>query len=104
MLATDVLEARGLPHDHVFILGLSEGVFPAQEPEGALYQEGERITLERAGIDMLTAVERADDMSLFYQALGLARRSLTLSRFTIDDKGDAVPALSLLARGSRRRR
>jgi ATP-dependent helicase/DNAse subunit B len=87
VLATNVLEARGLPHDHVFILGLSEGLFPAQEPEGALYQEGERLNLERQGIDMLTAVERSDDMSLFYQAIGLARRSLTLSRFTVDDKG-----------------
>ena len=91
VLATDVLEARGLPHDDVFILGLSEGEFPAQEPEGALYQEGERLALERAGIDMLTAVERADDMSLFYQAVGLARRSLTLSRYTVDGRGDDCP-------------
>jgi ATP-dependent helicase/DNAse subunit B len=90
-LAMDALEARGLPHDHIFILGLSEGVFPAQEPEGKLYQESERQSLEQAGIDMLTAVERADDMSLFYQIVGLARRSLTLSRFTIDDRGALCP-------------
>jgi ATP-dependent helicase/nuclease subunit B len=91
VLATDALEARGLPHDHVFIVGLTEGVFPAQEPEGALYQEGERLALERAQIDMLTAAERSDDMSLFYQALGLARRTLTLSRYTVDDKGAPCP-------------
>jgi ATP-dependent helicase/nuclease subunit B len=91
VLATDALEARGLPHDHVFIVGLTESVFPAQEPEGALYQEGERLALERARIDMLTAAERSDDMSLFYQALGLARRTLTLSRYTVDDRGTPCP-------------
>ncbi|MCD4686485.1 MAG: hypothetical protein K8S97_11180 [Anaerolineae bacterium] len=92
VLATNVLEARGLPHDHVFILGLSEGVFPAQESDNALYQEGERHALEKQGIDMLTATERADDMSLFYQAVGLARASLTLSRFTVDERGTEVHA------------
>ncbi|MBI5958630.1 MAG: hypothetical protein HY866_07845, partial [Chloroflexi bacterium] len=33
VLATDVTEARGLPHDHVYLMGLAEGIFPAQEPE-----------------------------------------------------------------------
>lgn len=92
VLATGVHEARGLPHDHVFILGVSEGVFPVQESDNALYQEGERHTLEQQGIDMLTAIERADDMSLFYQAVGLARTSLTLSRFTVDERGTEVHA------------
>lgn len=87
VLATDVFEARGLPHDDVIILGLSEGEFPAQEPDSALYQEGERLALEQAGIDMLAA----GDMSLFYQAVGLARRSLTLSRYTVDARGDDCP-------------
>ncbi|NDJ76329.1 MAG: hypothetical protein GYB65_08720 [Chloroflexi bacterium] len=91
VLATDVLEARGLPHEHVTILSLSEGVFPAPESEDALYQESERVELEAAGIDMQTVLERSDDMSLFYQAVGLARETLTLTRFTVDDKGNAVP-------------
>jgi ATP-dependent helicase/DNAse subunit B len=91
VLATDVLEARGLPHDHVFILGLSDGEFPMPVPDIALYQEGERLELEAAGIDMQTAVERSDDMSLFYQAVGLARRTLTLSRYTVDTKGTPCP-------------
>jgi ATP-dependent helicase/DNAse subunit B len=92
VLATGALEARGLPHDHVFLLGLSEGEFPAQEPDDALYQEAERRALERQGIPLLTSGERADDMSLFYQAIGLARRSLTLSRFTVDDRGSPCPS------------
>ena len=91
VLATDALEARGLPHDYVFLLGLSEGEFPAQEPDDALYQESERRALERQGIPLLTGSEQADDMSLFYQAIGLARRSLTLSRFTVDDRGSPCP-------------
>jgi len=91
VLATDVMEARGLPHDHVFILGLSEGVFPAPESEDALYWESDRLQMEAQGIDLQTANERADDMSLFYQALGLARQSLTLTRFTVDDKGNFCP-------------
>ncbi len=91
VLATNVFEARGLPHDHVCVLGLSEGIFPAQEAEDALYQDSERIALEQAGIDLQSAAEQ-DDMSLFYQVIGLARRTLTLSRFTVDDRGALNPA------------
>ncbi len=91
VLATDAAEARGLPHDHVFVMGLSEGVFPAQQPDRGLYQDGERRSLEAAGIPMLTAAERADDLSLFYQVTGLARRTLTLSRFSVTDKGTPCP-------------
>jgi RecB family exonuclease len=91
VLATDVLEARGLPHDHVFILGMSEGVFPQPEPEDPLYTAGERDSLESSGIEVQTAAERADDLSLFYQIIGLARRSLTLSRFTVDRQGTPCP-------------
>lgn len=94
VLATSALEARGLPHPHVYVLGLSEGVFPAQETEPTLYGERDRAELEQGNppVDMLTAAERADDASLFYQAVGLARRSLTLSRFTVDDTGSLSPA------------
>jgi ATP-dependent helicase/DNAse subunit B len=91
VLATDVIEVRGLPHEHVYVLGLAEGVFPAQEPERALIHENERLALEAEGIDMLSAVERSDDRSLFYQVIGLARQSLTLSRFTVDDRGAECP-------------
>jgi ATP-dependent helicase/DNAse subunit B len=91
VLVTDVFEVRGLPHDHMFILGLAEGIFPQQQPIDALYQEGERMALEAAGIDLQTAVELADETSLFFQVLGLARQSLTLSRYTIDDKGAPCP-------------
>ena len=92
VLATDVFNARGLPHDHVFIVGLSEGVFPASAPESPLYSDSEREALVRDGIALNTLAERADDMSLFYEALALARHHLTVSRFTVDDRGAPVPA------------
>lgn len=91
VLAIDARQARGLAHDHVYVLGLAEGEFPAPVREDALYHERERVELEAAGIDMQTAEERADDMSLFYQVVGLARRSLTLSRCYVDDSGAQVP-------------
>jgi ATP-dependent helicase/DNAse subunit B len=91
VLATDVLEMRGLPHDHLFLLGLSEGLFPEHLPEEVLYAERERQSLEADGIDLQTLVERADDASLFYQAIGQARQSLTISRFYVDDQGAPCP-------------
>ncbi len=91
VLATDILEARGLPHDHVFLLGLAEGIFPAPDAQDVFYSDRERLALAAGGLPVQTAGERADDASLFYQAIGLARRTLTLSRFTIDDKGNPCP-------------
>mgnify|MGYP001194320408 CR=1 FL=1 len=91
VLATDVHEARGLPHDHVYLLGLAEGIFPAPQVHADLYQESERRSLAEKDVDLPLAEERADDISLFYQAVGLARQTLTLSRFTVDDAGAPVP-------------
>lgn len=91
VLATDVHEARGLPHDHVYLLGLAEGVFPATQSQADLHHDGERIELAEAGVHLRSPAERADDLSLFYQAIGLARQTLTLSRFTVDDTGAPVP-------------
>jgi len=94
VLAISAGGARGLPHDHVIVMGLSEGVFPQLEADDALYSEAERADLERGEppIEMLTYAERADDMSRFYQVIGLARRSLMLTRFTVDERGTEVPA------------
>ncbi len=87
VLATDVFELRGLPHAHVFILGMMQGEFPALISDAALIQESERVVLADHGIRLPLAAERADDMSLFYQVVGQARATLTLSRATVDDRG-----------------
>lgn len=82
VLVTTASEARGLLHDHVFILGLAEGVFPAEAREDPLYLDSERQQLQARGIPLETRAERVDDRGLFYELISLPRRSLTLSRPT----------------------
>ncbi|MCY3780059.1 MAG: PD-(D/E)XK nuclease family protein [Chloroflexi bacterium] len=80
VLVTTATEARGLPHEHVFILGLSEGVFPAEAAENPLYLDSEREQLQTRGIPLATRAERVDDRGLFYELISLPRKTLTLSR------------------------
>ncbi len=80
VLVTTVADARGLPHRHVFIPGLSEGIFPQPAPEDPLLLDSERERLRAAGIRLDTQAERAGDDGLFYSLIGQARESLTLSR------------------------
>ncbi len=81
-LVTTAAEARGLPHPHVYIPGLSEGVFPAEIPEDPLFMDSERESLQARGIELATAAERIDDQGLFYALISLPSQSLTLSRPT----------------------
>lgn len=83
ILVTTTADARGLPHPHVFILGLAEGVFPAPVSEDVLYLDRERQALKDAEIMLLTQDERADDEGIFYELISLARETLTLSRPTV---------------------
>ncbi|MEP7290763.1 MAG: PD-(D/E)XK nuclease family protein, partial [Chloroflexota bacterium] len=80
VLVTTVTDARGLPHRHIFIPGLSEGIFPMPSPEDPLLLDSERTRLRALGIDLPTQAERAADDGLFYSLLSQARESLTLSR------------------------
>ncbi len=80
VLVTSVTDARGLPHRHVFIPGLSEGIFPMPAPEDPLLLDSERKRWQAAGVDLPTQAERAGDDGLFYSLIGQARESLTLSR------------------------
>ncbi|MBZ0298907.1 MAG: PD-(D/E)XK nuclease family protein [Anaerolineae bacterium] len=92
VLVTTVTDARGLPHPHVFIPGLSEGVFPAPLPEDPLYLDSERQALIERGIVLETQAERAADDGLFYQLVGLARETLTLSRPTVQEGAPWLPS------------
>ncbi|MEQ8675076.1 MAG: PD-(D/E)XK nuclease family protein [Aggregatilineales bacterium] len=85
VLVTTAADARGLPHEHVFVVGLSEGIFPARIPEDPLYLDSERRKLKAYGITLLEQSERAADDGVFYELLCLPRRTLTLSRPTVDD-------------------
>ncbi|MFN8449419.1 MAG: PD-(D/E)XK nuclease family protein [Anaerolineae bacterium] len=80
VLVTTVADARGLPHRHVFILGLSEGIFPQPAPEDPLLLDSERRQLRAANVSLQTQAERAGDDGLFYSLIGQAHDSLTLSR------------------------
>ncbi len=90
VLVSSVYEARGLAHDMVFLLGLSEGSFPARAAEDALYHDSERLTLKDSGLALLTRAEEADESSLFYEVTALARHSLILTR-PYTEKGDLWP-------------
>lgn len=85
VLVTTATEARGLPHPHVFILGLSEGIFPAELPEDPIYLDSERAALQDHGVLLETVAERTDDNGIFYELISLPRQSLTLSRPTVQD-------------------
>lgn len=93
-LATTSTNARGLPHAHVFVLGLAEGVFPAPIPSDLLLLDGERAHLRERGIGLPNSSERAADDGLFYGLIGAARESLTLSRPYIQN-GEAWAASHL---------
>lgn len=85
ILVTTATEARGLPHDHVYILGLSEGVFPAKKSEDPIYLDTERQRLSEHDVTLQTQAERADDDGIFYELISLPRESLTLSRPHVRD-------------------
>ncbi len=82
VLVTTAAEARGLPHAHVYILGLAEGIFPAKIAEDPLYLDSERLQLQKRDIQLETRAVRIDDQGLFYELISLPRASLTLSRPT----------------------
>lgn len=85
VLVTTVENARGLPHRHLLIPGLSESIFPAPTIEDPLYLDSERQAWTEAGIHLQTSAERTGDEGLFYELIGLARGTLTLSRPTVQD-------------------
>lgn len=85
VLVTTTADARGLPHDHVLILGLSEGIFPASTPEDPLYLDSERRDMRIGDSQLETRAERAADDGVFYELLCLPRKSLTLTRPTMRD-------------------
>jgi ATP-dependent helicase/DNAse subunit B len=69
--------------DHLLVLGLAEGEFPAPPAADALYGPAERSTHPLP----LRRPTPAEDASLWWQVLGNCRRSLTLLRPRFDDQG-----------------
>ncbi len=85
VLVTTASQARGLPHEHVFILGLAEGVFPSETREDPFYLDSERAEMRARGIPLDSRAERSDDPGLFYELLALPQRTLALARPTFKD-------------------
>jgi len=94
VLMTTANNARGLPQRVVYVLGLSEGLFPRPAPQDPIYLDSERAAFALAGLPLRPAAERADDSGLFYELLCLAQESLILSRPTVKD-GKAWDASAL---------
>ncbi|MBL8148065.1 MAG: PD-(D/E)XK nuclease family protein [Anaerolineae bacterium] len=90
VLITTANDARGLAHRHVFLPGLSEGIFPSPVAEDPLLLESERQLLREGGLALPLRAERADDTGLFYELAGLAGETLTLSRPTLRDGAEWI--------------
>ncbi len=82
VLVTTASQARGLPHEHVYILGLAESIFPAESGEDPFYLDSERAAMRARGIPLDSRAERSDDPGLFYELLALPQRTLGLARPT----------------------
>ena len=87
----DILDARALRYDHVFLLGLTEGQFPRRFVDNALLSERHRRRWADDGVlldarDDLTARE----MLLFYLAVARTDGSLTLGVLDSDTAGKAT--------------
>ena len=82
----DADDARGLSHRHLFIPGLSAGIFPRAGAVDPLLLAGEREALEAAGADLRQHDPGGDD-ALFLQLVGLARESLMLTRPSEENGG-----------------
>jgi ATP-dependent helicase/nuclease subunit B len=85
VLITTAANARGLPHKHVFIMGLSEGMFPVKLTEDPLYLDSERRQMANTGLPIEVAADMGGDEGLYYELISLPRQSLTLSRPTIQN-------------------
>ena len=75
----DVLDARGMRWDHVFLLGLSEGQFPQHFSETSLLSESDRQAWAVRGVQLDRRSDlNAREMLLFYLGISRARKTMTL--------------------------
>ncbi|MCP4377180.1 MAG: hypothetical protein GY794_13520, partial [bacterium] len=93
----DVLDARALRYDHVFLIGLGEGHFPAKHSDSSLLGEAQRARWSDRGVTLDSRGDLASrEMLLFYLASSRADKSLTLSYVTSDTSGRQAGAGSFL--------
>lgn len=77
---------------YAFLLGFNEGVVPAQFKEDGILSEGERLLLEKSGMELAPGSSRKllDERFLIYNALTTANRKLWISYAVADDEGKAL--------------
>ncbi|ETT74363.1 ATP-dependent nuclease subunit B [Paenibacillus sp. FSL R7-277] len=77
---------------YAFLLGFNEGVVPAQFKEDGILSEGERLMLEKSGMELAPGSSRKllDERFLIYNALTTASRKLWISYAVADDEGKAL--------------
>jgi ATP-dependent helicase/DNAse subunit B len=90
--------ARGVPADHVFVLGLGERSFPRLAAAEPILDEQERQSLRGAGLGVRGISDAMpDEMLLFHGVVTRARRRLVLSYPAVDEKGQGLLPSSFLA-------
>jgi len=95
--ALDVLDARALRYDHVFLLGLTEGQFPRRFVDSPLLSEQRRRQWAAEGVELDARDDlTAREMLLFYLAASRADASLTLCMLDSDASGRATAPSAFL--------
>lgn len=77
---------------HVFLLGINEGIMPANLQEKGVLSDQERVRLEEIGLELAPGISRRllDERFLIYGALSSASNSLWLSYPSADEKGASL--------------
>ncbi len=77
--------------DHIFLVGMESGQFPARVPQSPILDEPDRALLREAGLPLDPAEAwDARERSLFRLLVAGARERLTLSYARLDDRGAEV--------------
>jgi RecB family exonuclease len=93
----DVLDARAVRYDHVFVLGVSERSFPQPRTDSPLVGEADRTAWRARGVELDSRSDlTAREMLLFYLAITRAEKSLTLSYLEADGSGQVGSPSSFL--------
>jgi len=93
----DVIDARAIRYEHVFLLGLSERQFPPRFVEGSLIGEADRAEWADHGVRLDSRSDlTAREMLLFYLAASRADRGLTVSYLASDASGKVGSPSSFL--------
>lgn len=100
VLVTTVERGYTQEREHVFVMGLNDGVFPRKMGEEGLIKDKERLAL--AALDLRLAggalVQAFNENFLFYLACSRARQSLTLSYANSTGEGEAQEASLVIKR------